>query len=107
LTIDLPVARSVVLADIQVMPMLLSEHLVGAIQTVVDAPWPRTPRGPFITELFVAPRWRNRGIATNLVRQTLAAAYDLGFTSVGLRVDRDNTAARSLYSSIGFVDWHE
>ena len=159
LIIGLPVARSVVLADVQVRPMLLSDledlvwlwfgsypetltlatswedeviewkasldgaygqvlepaclaaevngHLVGAIQTVVDAPWPRTPSGPFITELFVAPQWRNRGIATNLVRQALAAAYDLGFTSVGLRVDPDNTAARSLYSSIGFVDWHE
>ena len=81
-------------------------NLVAAIQTVVDAPWPHTPSGPFLTELLVHPTWRRRGIATNLVRQALAAAHDLGHTHAGLRVDPGNTAARTLYRAIGFVDWH-
>ena len=81
--------------------------LVGAIQTVADAPWPHTPSGPFVTELLVHPSWRNRGVATHLVRRALTAVYDLGYTRVGLRVDPDNTAACNLYKSIGFIDWHE
>lgn len=72
--------------------------LVGAVLTVVDAPWDDVPPGPFIVDLFVVPDARRRGTGRDLVRAVLSACH----SRVGLRVDNTATAARALYDSLGF-----
>jgi GNAT superfamily N-acetyltransferase len=73
------------------------DQLVGAILVVDRAPWPDTPDGPFIIELFTAPTHRRRGIA-RLLLSTCAA------TTVALRVEDNNLPARTLYKNLGFLE---
>ena len=79
--------------------------IIGAVATVLDAPWDNTPPGPFIIELFVHPGWRRQGIAEVLMCRALAALHSAGYSSAGLRVDVGNEPARCLYKKLGFVDW--
>lgn len=71
---------------------------VGAVITVADAPWPDVPRGPFVTDLFVVPGVRRRGIGRALVRAAMSGCR----AGLGLRVDDAAPAARALYDSLGF-----
>jgi len=80
-------------------------EIVGAVATVLDAPWDNTPPGPFIIELFVHPGWRRQRIAEELMLQALGALNSAGYSSAGLRVDVGNEPARRLYKKLGFVDW--
>ena len=72
--------------------------LSGAIITVEDPPWPDVPPGPFITDLFVLPEMRRRGIGRALVQAVQSALP----TRIGLRVDDSAAEARALYVSAGF-----
>ncbi len=83
----------------------IAGELVGAVMTVRQAPWDRTPEGHFIIELFTDPAHRQSGIARQLLAHALEAIRASGLTSVSLRVDADNDPAVTLYRSIGFVDW--
>lgn len=74
------------------------DDLAGAILTVEDPPWPDVPRGPFVTDLFVLPTRRRRGVGRALVQAVLAALP----TAVHLRVDDAATEARALYATLGF-----
>jgi ribosomal protein S18 acetylase RimI-like enzyme len=78
------------------------ERLVGSILTVENAPWPDTPPGPFIINLFVHPDARRRGLALYMI---VAAARTLalkGKATAALRVISDNTGALRLYERLGF-----
>jgi ribosomal protein S18 acetylase RimI-like enzyme len=77
-------------------------RIVAAVQTVLDAVWDRTPRGPFIIELIVHPTARRRGFAAALMSEVLDCLGGAGFSSVGLRVESDNLVAKHLYESFGF-----
>jgi len=56
--------------------------------------------------MYVAPHARRRGIGGRLLRHVLAcAASDPRLRRVNLGVHAANTAARSLYESMGFVAW--
>ena len=72
----------------------------GAVITVIDPPYPGTPAGPYIADLYVAPGERRRGVATALLLTALAA---LGGRTVHLRVDADNEPALRLYTAHGFA----
>lgn len=74
------------------------KDLLGAILTVVDAPWADVPPGPFIIDLFVLPHARRRGIGRALVNAVRGRLK----TSIALRVDDSAHAARALYESLGF-----
>lgn len=52
--------------------------------------------------LEVGLRWRNRGIATALVRHVLDRAREEGRDAVYLEVRSDNRTARRLYHRLGF-----
>lgn len=78
------------------------DRLVAAVLTVHRAPWPDTPDGPFVVELFTDPAMRRQGLATDLLHRVLAAAAHHGEHVVGLRVGVGNHAARSLYTDVGF-----
>ena len=49
------------------------------------------------------PRFRGRGIGTNLIRSTLAATRTIGLHRVELTVRENNTRAIELYKKVGFV----
>jgi N-alpha-acetyltransferase 10/11 len=74
-------------------------RLLGAVVTVTNAPSPDTPQGAFVIDLFVLPSERRRGIGRALMLAAMAASPG---TSIGLRVEEDNTAARALYGALGF-----
>jgi ribosomal protein S18 acetylase RimI-like enzyme len=48
------------------------------------------------------PRFRGRGIGTNLIRSTLAATRTIGLHRVELTVRQNNTRAIELYKKVGF-----
>jgi aminoglycoside 3-N-acetyltransferase I len=56
----------------------------------------------FVDELTVLPAYRRRGVATALLRHTLALAAELGLAGVRLLVRPENEAARRLYRALGF-----
>jgi len=55
-----------------------------------------------IENLAVYPEYRNRGYGTMLIRHFLDIAEKNGYMEVFLEVDVTNTAAISLYKSLGF-----
>lgn len=52
-----------------------------------------------LVNVFVNPSLRRRGIATALVKRTLATAAERGIRTVGLSA---NASSHSLYESLGF-----
>ncbi|MER2600479.1 MAG: GNAT family N-acetyltransferase [Caldilineales bacterium] len=78
---------------------------VAALMTVEPAPWPDTPSGPFIIELFTHPVHRRRGLGRAALLWTAQAAQAQGKHTLALRVDAQNAAALRLYTALGFVRW--
>jgi ribosomal protein S18 acetylase RimI-like enzyme len=64
----------------------------------------RAERFGTLTDLYVAPSARRTGVATELMREVLAAFRDLGIEHVDLDVQTSNTLARSLYARWGLRD---
>jgi ribosomal protein S18 acetylase RimI-like enzyme len=64
----------------------------------------RTPTLGTLTDLYVARDARRSGIATELMREVLAAFKARGIEIVDLDVVASNTVARSLYGRWGFRD---
>jgi len=56
-----------------------------------------------ISNVAVAPEYRRRGIAYELMRAAIKAARERGGHAVTLQVRADNVAAQSLYQKLGFV----
>ncbi len=53
--------------------------------------------------LYVAPQWRRQGVATLLIRETLARAREMpGLEMVRVVVDADTTNVRRLFEQAGF-----
>ena len=76
--------------------------IVAAVQSVVSAPWPNAPVGPFITEVFTDKFHRRLGLARTMLVTVMATMQQAGHESVSLRVRDSNSAARLLYASLGF-----
>ena len=58
-----------------------------------------------VTDLYVVPESRRRGLARTLTRAVVEAARGRGVGHVGLDVRLDNAAALGLYKRLGFVPW--
>ncbi|MDD7317972.1 MAG: GNAT family N-acetyltransferase [Prevotella sp.] len=56
----------------------------------------------YLDSLCVLSAYRNRGIATALLRSSVAKAREMGIPAVGLLVDKGNPGAERLYTSLGF-----
>lgn len=63
--------------------------------------WPRD-QGAEIADLYVAPRWRGRGLGTALIRALEAEAARLGAQSVEIGAAESNPRARALYERLGY-----
>jgi N-acetylglutamate synthase len=59
-----------------------------------------------LTAIETDPRHRRRGLATAVTAALAAAAEDRGVTRLFLQVESGNSAARALYSRLGFTDHH-
>lgn len=56
-----------------------------------------------INSFAVAPEWRRKGLATQLLQEVFRDARAAGATSATLEVRSSNAAARALYEKLGFV----
>ncbi len=56
----------------------------------------------YLDSLCVLSEYRNRGIATALLRSSIVKAREMDIPAVGLLVDKGNPSAERLYSSLGF-----
>jgi ribosomal protein S18 acetylase RimI-like enzyme len=70
--------------------------VVGAVMAGFDG-----VRG-WIYHLAIAPEWRRRGFATQLVRAAEAGLHKLGCPKVNLQVRETNTTVVAFYRSIGY-----
>ncbi|KAJ7442129.1 acyl-CoA N-acyltransferase [Mycena galericulata] len=57
----------------------------------------------YIAMLSVSKDWRKRGIASTLVKNSLDAMKEDGVEEIVLETEYDNSAALSLYESLGFI----
>ncbi|KAJ7353558.1 acyl-CoA N-acyltransferase [Mycena albidolilacea] len=57
----------------------------------------------YIAMLSVSKDWRKRGIASALVKNSLDAMKEDGVEEIVLETEYDNSAALSLYESLGFI----
>ena len=78
------------------------ERLIGSILTVEEAPWPDTPAGPFIIDLFIHPDTRRRGLAHAMISEAVLALSKKGKKTAALRVLSNNMGAIRLYQKLGF-----
>jgi ribosomal protein S18 acetylase RimI-like enzyme len=86
---------------LKVQPELLlvgqvDENLVGAVMAGFDG-----VRG-WIYHLAVAPEWRRRGIATQLVRAAETGLRRFGCPKVNLQIRVANAEVVSFYRSVGY-----
>ncbi|MGQ9507095.1 MAG: GNAT family N-acetyltransferase [Candidatus Bathycorpusculaceae bacterium] len=59
----------------------------------------------YIWDLYVLKEYRNMGIGTALIKNTLVYLKSLGFNKVGLLVNYWNENARKLFEKLGFKLW--
>ena len=62
----------------------------------------RLSERPLLSSLSVSPKYRRRGIAKKLCREAERTAKQWGYNEVLLKVEADNSRARSLYRSLGY-----
>ena len=62
----------------------------------------RLSERPLLSSLAVSPKYRRRGIAKKLCREAERTAKRWGYDEVLLKVEADNSRARSLYRSLGY-----
>ncbi|MCC9602038.1 GNAT family N-acetyltransferase [Stieleria sp. JC731] len=67
-----------------------------------ETPQPEHDDVGFISNVSVLRQFGGRGIATNLVQQTIQFSKDHRVLLLELKVNRDNDAAVSLYGKLGF-----
>jgi len=87
----------------------VDDELVGhAVLTWDGAESPPMPRKieacPNVSDVWVRPDWRRRGIGGSLLEACEHVVRDQGFPRVGLSVGVDNAAASALYRSLGYRD---
>lgn len=83
----------------------MNGELVGAIICVLDPPWDDVPRGPFVLELVVDPRYQRQGVATALILELARRVHSWGYDSLTLNLDiRRSPAALQLYQGLGFEE---
>ena len=83
-----------------------ANELLGWNVTVVEADnWePETnSKEIYLDSLYVIPEYRNRGIASSLIKAAMERYKDIG-KPFGLLVEPNNTKAHKLYNELGFKE---
>lgn len=60
------------------------------------------PQYLFLSELFVSPDFAKKGIATELIKQSIIAAERMALRGVMTETENENIPAQNLYEKIGF-----
>ncbi|WP_292421932.1 N-acetyltransferase [Methanoregula sp.] len=81
----------------------VADHAGAAAGFSVGAQVQGKPREGWIIRLAVQEEYRSRGIGRRLAGTTIEALRDAGARTVLLTVAPHNTAAQSLYRSLGFL----
>jgi diamine N-acetyltransferase len=55
-----------------------------------------------ITDLYLQPGWRGKGLGAETLRFVAAECQSLGVRALQLEVEQDNVAAQALYRKFGF-----
>jgi ribosomal protein S18 acetylase RimI-like enzyme len=66
--------------------------------------WPRCAE---ISDLFIHPELRSRGLGTTLIQYLTRSAKEMSAPAVEIGVSRTNSAALALYERLGFKPDHE
>jgi len=80
-----------------------SQTVVGFVSAVHYVN-PDKPPELWINEVAVAPTWRGRGIAKQLLRTMLDRAQELNCKEAWVLTDRENNPAMQLYKSLGGIE---
>ena len=56
----------------------------------------------WLNRVAVLPQYRNRGLATAVVRRAIRALRSIGCTKVNLQIRASNSGVRRFYESLGF-----
>ena len=81
-----------------------STRLVGYVVVTFNFDLEFAGPDAFVTELFVRPEVRERGVGRRLLGAVAAAMRSAGAGALHLLVRPDNLAARLLYQAMGFED---
>ncbi len=73
------------------------DELVGLAAGI---PWGHRAR---VVSVWVAPRWRRRGIAARLIEEVCAWARDAGYREAQIETARANPGPASLYQRLAFL----
>ena len=92
----------------QVLVVEMDGAIAGFAVVVVDLPPLDTYyAAATISDVYVAPAFRGRGLGRSLVEAAVAKIRDAGLHAVSLNVAAGNEAARALYRSLGFRPMQE
>ena len=88
----------------QVLVAVESGELVGYLmfQREVRPPLEMNHKLSYVTDLYVKPKYRRRGVARKLLQSCLNTLREKGATDVQLRVWHMNQGAIALYRQLGF-----
>lgn len=106
---DLPLASSFLAERLQLRDSVIfvasngAQELAGFTQLYPSFSSVSARRAWILNDLFVAPEWRQRGVAKSLMQQALEHARASGAAWISLQTAHDNLPAQSLYRSFGFV----
>jgi len=84
--------------------ILLGEQVAGYVVITFGFSIEFRGRDAFIDELFVKDEFRGRGLASTALRHAESVCRTRGVRALHLEVERQNTAAQSVYRRAGFAD---
>ena len=57
---------------------------------------------PLLAQVYTAPEWKNRGLATTLMMMSMNALEEKGYQALNLVVTAGNKPAEHVYTKLGF-----
>ena len=94
--------RKPTLGKVLVAESARGSNLVGYVVSTVSYDLEFCGSDAFVTELFVRPEWRSRGLGERLLDAALKEMGTMGVKALHLCVRPENTAATRLYKRMGF-----
>ncbi|MHA1977992.1 MAG: GNAT family N-acetyltransferase [Candidatus Hodarchaeales archaeon] len=78
----------------------IDSKIIGVVLVIIDDNYMG------IMNLAVDPKYRNKGVATNLLWHTIEWAKRNNTEYIFLQVEKTNTSAKNLYDKLGLKEWY-